>query len=60
MQRFLICFAVGLGLLLSAFGPIPASAYYHNHHHYRYNHNHHYYNHRNCYWSHHHGGCRYY
>ena len=60
MQRFLICFAAGLGLLLSTFGPMPASAYYHNHHYYRYNHNHHYYNHRNCYWSHHHGGCRYY
>ena len=28
MQRLLICFAVGLGLLFGALAPMPASAYY--------------------------------
>lgn len=42
MQRFLICCAVGLGLLFGASALAPASAYYYHHHYYH----HHYYHHR--------------
>lgn len=58
MQRLLICFAVGLGLLFGAVAPTPASAYYYRHHYYpykyhghyyRYHRHHHYYNHRRIY-----------
>jgi hypothetical protein len=42
MQRLLICFAVGLGLLFGAFAPTPVSAYYYGYHH-RYHHHRHYY-----------------
>ena len=48
MQRFLICCAVGLGLLFGAFASTPASAYYpyyHHRHYYPYYH-HRYYHHR--------------
>ena len=41
MQRLLICFAVGLGLLFGALAPMPASAYYYHrgyHHHGYYHH----------------------
>ena len=38
MQRLLICFAVGLGLLFGTLGPTPASAYYRYGHHYGYRH----------------------
>lgn len=41
MQRFLICCAVGLGVLFGAFAPAPASAYYYRHGY----HHHHYYHH---------------
>jgi len=42
MQRFLICCAVGLGLLFGAFASTPASAHYPYYHH-RYHHHRHYY-----------------
>jgi len=51
MQRFLICCAVGLGLLFGAFGPTPASAYYYHHHYYHHRHYYPYYHHR--YYHHH-------
>jgi hypothetical protein len=50
MQRFLIACAVGLGLLVGAFGPIPASAHYYHRH---------YYHHHHGYHHHHHHGYRY-
>ena len=46
MQRFLFACAVGLGLLVGAFGPTPATAhYYRHHHHHGYHHHHHGYHH---------------
>jgi hypothetical protein len=60
MQRLLICFAVGLGLLFGAFAPTPVSAYYYGYHHryhpyhhhpYYYPYHHHpYYHHRSYYY----------
>ena len=60
MQRFLITFAVGLGLLFGAFAPIPASAYYYRHHYYH--HYYPYYHHRyyHPYYHHRYYGHRYY
>ena len=52
MQRFLTCFAVGLGLLFGAFAfaPTPASAvYYHTMQHGYHTHH--------CYWRHGHHYC---
>jgi hypothetical protein len=48
MQRLLICFAVGLGLLFGALASTPASAYYPYYHHRYYHHRHYYpyYHHR--------------
>ena len=46
MQRLLICFAVGLGLLFGALAPMPASAYYYHHRHYYPYYHHRYYHHR--------------
>jgi hypothetical protein len=46
MPRFLICCAMGLGLLIGAFAPIPASAYYYHHHYYHHRHYYPYYHHR--------------
>ena len=53
MQRLLICFAVGLGLLFGTLGPTPASAYYHR---YGWGWNHHHHHH--CWWHHGHRHCR--
>ena len=46
MRRFLISFAVGLGLLFGAIAPIPASAYYYRHGYYHPYYHHHYYHRR--------------
>jgi hypothetical protein len=46
MRRFLISFAVGLGLLFGAIAPTPASAYYYRHGYYRPYYHHHYYHRR--------------
>jgi hypothetical protein len=67
MQRLLIYFAVGLGLLFGTLGPTPASAYYHGyrgyHYGYRYGVRPYYgYRHgyRRCWWHNGHRHCRWY
>ena len=50
MQRLLICFAVGLGLLFGSLAPTSASAHYY-HDHYYHHHSHH------CWWHHGHRWC---
>ena len=53
MQRLLICFIVGLGLLFGGFALTSASAHYYYHDHY-YHHHHHRYH---CWWHHGHRWC---
>jgi len=42
MRRFLISFALGLGLLFGGFAPTTASAYYYRHGYHPYYHHHYY------------------
>jgi hypothetical protein len=54
MQRLLICFAVGLGLLFGTFAPMPASAHYYHHRYRHHGYHHHGYHHHGYHHHHHH------
>ena len=58
VQRLLICFVVGLGLLFSTLGTTPASAYYYGYRHYGYGYYGYHHRHRHCWWHHGHRWCR--
>jgi hypothetical protein len=59
MQRLLICFVIGLGLLVGAFAPTSASAYYyHRYHRYHHHYYHHHRYHHHCWWRYGHRHCR--
>ncbi len=54
MQQFLICLAVGIGVLFSTLSAQPAYAHRHRHIHWHHHH------HKACWWDNFHRHCRWY